>query len=80
MMVTMSNQTEFFNSLHFEFFSQVANGENGTQQGAFYFTHMEMILPTILKLGLYRDEEPLTYYSFVTLKENRKWFVSLCPI
>ena len=56
-----------------QFFSDAAQNPQLHRKGTFYFTHSEMILPTIVKLGLNQDTEPLLHDNYDTMKLNREW-------
>ncbi|XP_065205104.1 multiple inositol polyphosphate phosphatase 1-like isoform X2 [Planococcus citri] len=44
-----------------------------THKGKFLFSHMETIIPTTVKLGLYKDEEPLRHDNYQKMIKKRKW-------
>lgn len=64
------------NSICVIYCRQASKNENGSPVGTYYFGHSETILPAIVKLNLYRDEEPLKHDNFEKLKDNRKWRTS----
>lgn len=39
----------------------------------FYFAHSKTMKSVLVKLGLFRDDEPLRHDNYEELKEKRKW-------
>lgn len=50
---------------------------NPSEKGNFYFAHKEILIPFLTKLGLYRDQQPLTSDDYATRGGSRLWRTSL---
>ncbi|XP_065205110.1 multiple inositol polyphosphate phosphatase 1-like [Planococcus citri] len=53
--------------------SKAAKNAGNVAKGKFLFTHCETIIPTTVKLGLQKDNEPLKLENYQKLVEKRKW-------
>ncbi|XP_065205113.1 multiple inositol polyphosphate phosphatase 1-like [Planococcus citri] len=53
--------------------ASTSDGDEKKPKGRFLFTHSETIVPTTTRLGLSKDEEPMTADNYPKLVEDRKW-------
>lgn len=50
--------------------------ESARMKGNFYITHTSTVAHTIMKLGLFHDEEPLLHNNFDPNNSKRRWVMN----